>query len=81
MTAMLSVRDVATRLGIRPAGVTTLIHTGELRAHDVSLRPGGRPRWRIEAAELDSFLERRAHAAAPKRKRRRPQRGVVKKYF
>lgn len=80
MKAMLSVKEVAELLGIRQHGVLTLIRNGELAAHDVSLKPGGRPRWRIAREEIESFLTRRAHVAAPKRRRKRRPKDV-KQYF
>ena len=77
--AMLSVRAVAELLGVRPHSVTALIRSGQLRAHDVSLIPGGRPTWRVEQEELASFLRRRAHAATQKRRRRKTK--PIKQYF
>jgi excisionase family DNA binding protein len=76
-----SVRVVAERLGIRQHGVLALIHGGELRAVDVSPKPGGRPHWRILPEDLDGFLTRRTHQAAPPRRRRRNPRTNVKRYF
>ena len=38
--------DVANRLGLGVHAALALVHSGELRAADVSLTPGGRPRWR-----------------------------------
>ena len=75
----LSVKQVAATLGIREHGVLTLIRSGQLRAVDVSLTQGGRPRWRIFPDDLDSFLVRRAHQVAPPRQRRRKP--AVKEYF
>ncbi|MDZ4685267.1 MAG: helix-turn-helix domain-containing protein [Planctomycetaceae bacterium] len=75
-----SVREVAELLGIRQHGVTALIRSGELRGVDVSLQPGGRPRWRIMQEDLEAFIARRTHqAAAPRRRRRKPTN--VKQYF
>jgi excisionase family DNA binding protein len=75
-----SVRRVAELLGIRQHGVLSLIRSGELRAVDVSLKQGGRPRWRIMPDDLEGFLLRRTHQpAAPRRRRRKPQ--TVKHYF
>jgi len=80
MSAMLSVREVAELLSIRTHGVTSLIRSCQLRAVDVSLTPGGKPRWRVDREELDSFIRRRTHEAAPKRRRRRRSK-LVKEYF
>jgi excisionase family DNA binding protein len=80
-THMLSVREVAEILGIRTHGVATLIHNGSIRAVDVSLNPGGRPRWRIDSEELSSFIRRRTHTAAPPRRKRRRRAKDAKEYF
>lgn len=77
----LSVAQVAERLGVRTHAVLALIRSGELRASDVSLKPGGRPRWRILADDLDAFLARRAHEANPPRRRRRRSAAPTKRYF
>jgi excisionase family DNA binding protein len=80
--SMLAPREVAAMLGIRIKSVLTLIHTGQLPGVDVSLVPGGRPRWRVAREELDAFLRRRTHSAAPKRRRRRRREAIpVKEYF
>lgn len=78
--AALSVAQVAERLGIRTHSVLDLIHSGELRASDVSLKPGGRPRWRILPADLEAFLLRRSHLASPPRRRRRKP-AHVRRFF
>ncbi len=80
MTA-LTVKNVATSLGIRQHGVLSFIHSGELRAVDVSLTQGGRPRWRILPDDLDSFLLRRTHQTKTTPRRRRRRTTNVKKYF
>ena len=67
----LSVREVAEQLGMRQHGVLSLIRSGELQACDVSLTPGGRPRWRIMPDDFDGFIARRTHQVAPSQRRRR----------
>ena len=79
--AFCSVKHVAELLGIRQHGVLTLIRSGELRAIDVSLRRGGHPRWRIQPDDLDGFISRRTHQAAPPRRRRRKPKTSVNQYF
>jgi hypothetical protein len=74
-----TVRQVAEHLGIRPHGVLTLIRSGQLVAHDVSLQPGGRPRWRIMPADLEDFLARRTYA--PPAPRRRPRKNQAAKVY
>ena len=76
----LSVKQVAELLGIRTHGVLALIRSGELRAVDVSLVQGGRPRWRILPDDLEGFLLRRTYQTAPPRRRRRKPTNV-KAYF
>lgn len=76
-----SVKQVAELLGIRTHGVLSLIRSGELRAVDVSLVQGGRPRWRIMPDDLEGFLLRRTHQVAPPRRRRRRPATTVKQYF
>ncbi len=79
--ALLSVKQVAEKLGMRTHGVLTLIRSGELRAIDVSLKPGGRPSWRILSEDLDSFILRRTFQASPPRQRRRKPRTTITEYF
>jgi excisionase family DNA binding protein len=78
--SFLSARQVAEQLGIRVHGVLSLLKSGELRAIDVSLRPGGRRRWRISSSDLDAFILRRTHRPAPPRRRRHKSTNV-KAYF
>ena len=77
----LTVRDVAALLGIRQHGVLSLIRSGELRGVDVSLKPGGRPRWRIMPDDLEGFLSRRTLTPAGPRRRARRRPANVKQYF
>lgn len=82
MTASLrTVKQIAELLRIRQHGVLALIHSGDLRAVDVSLRPGGRPRWRIAQGDLDDFLQRRTRQPDPPRRRRRKRDTTVTQYF
>ena len=77
----LSVAQVAELRGIRTKGVLALIRSGQLRAVDVSLAPGGRPRWRILADDLDGFILRRTHDASTPRKRLRRKTKPARKWF
>lgn len=54
---MLSVRDVAQRLGVTERWVRQFISDGELRATKIR-------RWRISEADLAAFLERRKNRVA-----------------
>ena len=77
----LTVREAASVLKIRTHGVLSLIHSGELRGVDVSLTPGGRPRWRILQEDLEAFVTRRTHETQAPRRRRRKLRTNVMQYF
>ena len=79
--ALLSVTEVAKFLGIRRHGVLSLIRTEQLHGIDVSLRPGGRPTWRVSREDVDSFIRRRTHSATPKRRRRQRTEPKIKEYF
>jgi excisionase family DNA binding protein len=50
----LTLPDVAEILNTSNAQVTALVRRGELRA----LKLGGRGQWRVEASELEAFIER-----------------------
>lgn len=56
-TEWLSVSQVAKALGISAKSVRRLIHSGRLRAKDVSTQPGKRPYWRIHPSWLEQFRE------------------------
>ena len=79
--AALTVRQIAEALNIRRQGVIALIHSGELRGVNLSLKPGGRALWRILPEDLDAFILRRTYQPAAPRRRRRKPRTTVKKYF
>jgi transposase len=65
--------EIAERYAVKPSKVLGWIRAGELEAIDVSTRPGvGRPRFRITAAALVAFEERRrVRPPAPRSPRRR----------
>ncbi len=69
--AYLSPPAIAERLGVSPEKVIRWIARGELRAVNLADRLGGRPRWRVSQADLESFLA--ARAAQPRPGRRRPR--------
>jgi excisionase family DNA binding protein len=65
--------QLATRWGVSPDKVLEWIHTGELRATNLATRRVGRPRWRIDWADVVAFEEARvAIPATPRRRRRQP---------
>jgi excisionase family DNA binding protein len=57
----LQLADVAEVLNISGAQVYALVRRGELRA----IKIGGRGQWRVEASELEAYIER-AYAEADK---------------
>ncbi len=66
-----TVKQIAEILDVRTHAVTSLIRSGQLVAVDISLKPGGRPRWRIEADAFDAFLAKRTYVPRNRRKVRR----------
>ena len=59
MDRMLTPPQVAKRFGIAPEKVLAWINAGELRAINVALRIGGRPRYRVDPADLAVFMANR----------------------
>ena len=51
----LQLADVAEELNISPRQAYALVNSGELPA----IRVGGRGQWRIEASELEAYIERK----------------------
>jgi len=78
----LSPPQVAKQLGVDPAKVIGWLRRGELVGVNVADRLGGRPRYRIDPAELAAFLQRRSTARDPK-PTRHPRRssGFTRKYY
>jgi excisionase family DNA binding protein len=56
----LTLADVAEILNISSAQVYALVRRKELRA----IKIGGRGQWRVEASELEAYIERAYDAAA-----------------
>lgn len=50
----LTLADVAETLSVSPAQAYALVRSGELRA----IKVGGRGQWRVEASELERYIER-----------------------
>ena len=69
---------VAKLLGVNPDKVLAWIRKGDLHATNVTAKPGGRPRYRIEREDLEAFKNRRTPRAKVK-----PQRVISSKktYF
>ncbi len=79
----LSTSQVADQLQVNAGKVIYWISSGQLRAVNVAASAGGRPRWRIAAAELEAFLLRRSGspAAVPRPRRRRQADPEVIRFF
>ena len=54
MPRFLTLADVSEQLSITPAAARNLVRTGELPGIQV----GGRKLWRVEATELENYIER-----------------------
>jgi hypothetical protein len=78
----LTVKDVSRRYGVTAHSVLCWIKAGELRALNVSRRPGAkRPSWRITPEALQAFEERRTpRPVAPQTRRRKRTADIVEFY-
>ena len=78
----LTVTQVAERLQVTEKTVTGWIRSKSLKAFDVSLRPGtGKPRYRIQEADLREFQSKRqVGTAKPRRKKPSKPKGVIQFY-
>jgi hypothetical protein len=71
---------IAKQLGVHAEKVIGWIRAQELRASNVAQKATGRPRWRINPADLELFLAARSEPAVPAqsmRRRRRRQPDVI----
>lgn len=74
--------EIAARLRIKPERVLAMIRAGELRAIDVSSKPGvGRPRYRVYLADLLAWERRREAKVPVKQPPRRRRKQAERKYF
>jgi len=80
---MLTPPEVAGLWRIRHGKVLTWIRSGELRAINVTTKPGGRPKYRIDPDGLKAFADRRAAVASPRipRRRKRVQAQSEEEFF
>jgi excisionase family DNA binding protein len=77
-----TVPEVAERLGVNGTKVRAWIGAGELRALNVAASRNGRPRWRIDPADLAAFeRSRQGTDSVPKPTRRRQQPAEVIEFF
>ncbi len=56
----LTVPEVATLLRVRPDKVLAWIRSGRLRGYNVAEKEGGRPKYRVNPADLEGFAQQRA---------------------
>ena len=74
--------QVAEDLGLDVRKVLMWIRTGELRAVNIAVNLSGKkPRWRIAAVDLETFLLRRTAAPVLKPTRRRRADPAITEYF
>ena len=76
----LTTTEVAQLWGVSVGKIMTWIRNGELRAINVAKRLGGRPRYRIDVADLTDFENRRViQPPAPvyRRPRRRKSDDII----
>lgn len=60
----LTVPEIARLLRVRQTKVLSWIHAGRLKAFNVTEKEGGRPKFRVNRADLDDFMRLR-EAAQP----------------
>lgn len=73
----MTVPEVAKHLRVRPDKVLSWIRSGRLRGYDVAEKEGGHPRYRVNPADLEAFLQGRATSTPspvrrPRKARQRP---------
>ncbi len=76
---MFTPAEIAKQWGGSPDKVIEWIKSGELRAVTMATRPEGRPRYKVDQADLEAFLLRRSITSSPGkgRRRRRLRKGVA----
>lgn len=79
----LRLREVAESLAVKMDCVLGWVRSGELPATNVAQKAGGRPRWRVDPADLQAFLDRRRNGskATPTRRKRQPAEQQVIEFF
>ncbi len=63
---MLTVKQVAERLGVQPSTVYAAVQSGVLKCHRIRCRPGSRGAIRITEEQLRAYLEGPPEEAPPK---------------
>lgn len=69
---MLTPPAVARQMRVSPEKVLRWIRAGELHATNITIKPGGRPKYRIVPTDLEVFRNRRTPQARVKTKRAKP---------
>jgi hypothetical protein len=72
-----SIMDLRLRFGVGEHTILHWIHSGQLRAQNVSRNPNTRPKWRITEEALQAFELTRASAPPASSSRRRKQSPAV----
>ena len=75
------IREIRERYGVGEHTVLGWIRRGELRAIDVSRKPGGRPKWRVTQEALDAFEQLRTPTPTPPRAKRRKRLPEVIQFY
>ena len=74
-------REISESYSVTVDVVLSWIKSGDLRAVNVSRTSGGKPRWRIDPADLERFELARSNTPLPKpQRRRRRAGGPIKEY-
>lgn len=73
--------DVADRFGVGLNKVLAWIRSGELRAVNVAASLNGRPRWRIDLADVLAFEQRRSAKPVSVQRRQQRSSNTVIEYF
>jgi hypothetical protein len=81
LASKLTPPQVAERDQVSPDKVLGWFRAGELRAVNVATRTTGRPRYRIDVADLLAFEQRRAAVQTPVPRHRRTKAVDVTEYF
>jgi excisionase family DNA binding protein len=78
-----SVREVARMFGVSPNKIMAWIRAGELRAINVASRESRRPRYAIDAADIDAFEAGRQVVpdVAPRMRKVRRRAAAVKDFI
>ncbi len=76
----LTPRLIQEQLGIGIEPVLSWIHSGELKAANVS-NSATRPRWRIAKTDLADFLDRRSNQQAAPTKKSTPRRPAPRREY